>query len=188
MRDAMRDVLTLPALAGGSLLVAEAVVSPWMEPHWGYHALNVPLSAFVLLAALGFLRRRVLGRASRVGAWIALVAAGVAVGGGLVPLAIEPTGLGASPGVVEGITHTFALALFLGLALLGLGAIRQPGRARVPLAVMGLGALASIVLVLVGYDNPWFFLVPEGLAGAGLAWAGLEAGPDPARGADATPG
>lgn len=174
MLRTMRDRVTLPCLIAGGLFVAEGVASPWMESHWGYHALNVPLSIFTVLAVWGLLRRdgAAWGKTARVGAWIALVTSAVAAAGGLIPLALEPTGLGSSPGILEGILHTFTLAVFLGLGIFGIAAALRARR--LPFAILGLASGSAVVLALVGFDSPWVFLPIEALIGVGFAWLGLD--------------
>ena len=163
--ETARAVPQLAAAQTGILFVIEALISPVMDSHVGYHLLNVPLNV-ALIAAVVVIVRRCRGRAVRVGGAITVFAGFIAAAGGVVALVVEGLAGSAAPELSEGLAHTAVLLSMVGFTVFGLG---LGGRLR-PAYLVAAGAFTALALVLVGLDDPLMFLLPEAAIGAGWLW------------------
>lgn len=160
------SIATGPLLAVGSLFVVEALMSPVVEAHAAYHAVNSPLNAALALACLALWSP--LRRGGRIAAGFTVAFAALALIGGTWALAALLAG-NSAPDAADGIAHTAVLASFLSMAFLGL-AIRR--FARMPGVLLAVASFVPVVLVLgLDLDSPWLFLVPE--LAVGCAWLAL---------------
>ncbi len=161
--------LAVAAATAGALLVVEALDSPFVDSHLGYHGPNLVQNAAVAVACWLLARGgpEVRSRAGAVGAWLGVVGGGLACVGGVLAVLVEGLTSKQTPGVAEGVTHTAVLLAFLAVVPLGLGlrgVLRGPGRA---LAAAGLVVMALAFVV----DDPWWYVGPE--AALGVAWLWL---------------
>lgn len=166
-RHAPALLLARAATIAGSFYILEAVLSVYVDSHVGYHAPNLLLNAGLLVAAVCLGRRPMPTRTGRVGAVLTSIGAGLAAAGGLVAVVLEGTGLGQSPGSVEGIAHTAILLALLGSVVLGAG---LRGSLRVSGAAIAVTAAVLLGMVLAGLDDPGLFLAPEALHGIVWLW------------------
>jgi hypothetical protein len=106
------------ALVAGVMFAAEAVASPFVHSHVGYHVPNAVLNTglFVVCVALVRLGRRVVGWAGVVGGSITAFAGLLAALGGIDVAVVEGLGSGKAGDVVEGIAHTAVLPAAHGLS------------------------------------------------------------------------
>lgn len=150
----------------GVAFVAEAMVSPFVDSHVAYHALNALLNAALVIASssLALAGLRAVGRAGVGGGWAAASMALLALAGGIWAVLVEGLSSADPPGVVEGIAHTAVLASLLFLVPLGLGLRRL---ALVPGYVIAGSSACLVTMVLAGLDQPEAFLLPEAALGVG---------------------
>jgi hypothetical protein len=164
----------LAAMLAGALFVVEALWSPFTESHVGYHLPNFLLNAFLAMGVVGLYlyQSAHLGWLGRVGFYLTVTGATVAALGGLSVVLVEGVFGGTIPEALDGITHTLVLLVILGSLLFGIAIFRANVLPQGAALLVGLASLVTVALVLIGFDSPWLFLVPEALLGVGWAWLG----------------
>lgn len=155
------------AAVAGLAFAVQALASPFTDSHVGYHLPNAVLALASSWVLLQLARAPIsIRRVGRGFAWFGAVVAGTMGAFDVVAVIAELAGAG-EVGVVEGIAHTFVLLVLLALVLVGFTARAAAGR---PGLVIALSALALLVMVLSGLDQPEHFLVPELMLGLGWLW------------------
>jgi hypothetical protein len=156
----------LAASALGALCIVEALASPLVDAHVGYHLPNALLNLALVVVVLTLLRtgRAGIGKTGIVGGVLCLLGAVPALVGGAMVVAIEGIGSGTVGDLAEGLAHTGVLLSILAMVPLAVGMRRSFGRAAMLVAI---AAAALVAMVLAGLDDPIMFLVPEALLGLG---------------------
>ncbi len=164
----------IAAMLGGALVAVEALVSPFMESHVGYHLLNFPLNALLAVGAVGLYLYQLerLGRLGKVSFYLTAGAAALTALGGLGVVLLEAVFGGTMPEALDGIVHTLVLLVILGSLLFGMATFRANVLPRGGALLVALFSLVPLAMNFGGLDNPWVFLLPYALFGVGWAWLG----------------